>query len=30
MREKADELELLCDRSLWPIPTYRELLFAVE
>nr|MCR4855949.1 glutamine synthetase type III [Erysipelotrichaceae bacterium] len=30
MREKADELELLCDRSLWPIPTYKELLFAVE
>ncbi len=30
MRERADELELLCDRSLWPIPTYRELLFAVE
>ena len=27
LRKDADELELICDRELWPIPTYRELLF---
>ena len=30
IREKADELELLVERDLWPLPTYRELLFGVD
>ena len=27
LRNCADSLELVCDRQIWPIPTYRELLF---
>ena len=30
IRHDADALELLTDRSLWPIPTYKELLFGVD
>ena len=30
IREAADELETVTDRSFWPIPTYRELLFGVD
>ena len=29
-REKADELETITDRKYWPIPVYRELLFAMD
>ena len=30
MRNDTDELEKICDRSCWPMPTYYELLFGVE
>ncbi len=30
MREHTDELEKICERSCWPMPTYYELLFGVE
>ncbi|MBR4422572.1 MAG: glutamine synthetase type III, partial [Erysipelotrichaceae bacterium] len=30
IRHNADELETLTDRTMWPIPTYRELLFGVD
>ena len=30
MRNYTDELEKICGRSCWPIPTYYELLFGVE
>ena len=30
IRQDADELETIVDRSVWPIPTYRELLFGVD
>ena len=30
LRENTDNLELITDRSLWPIPTYKELLFGVD
>ena len=30
IRNKADQLELVCDRRYWAIPTYRELLFGVD
>ena len=30
MRADTDALELICDRTLWPMPTYRELLFGVD
>jgi glutamine synthetase len=29
LRAPADELEMIVDKELWPIPTYGELLFAV-
>ncbi len=29
LREHADELELLVDDSLWPLPKYREMLFLI-
>jgi len=29
MREVADKLEMMVDASLWPIPTYGDLLFGV-
>ena len=28
--EDADSLEVICGRTVWPMPTYRELLFGVE
>ena len=28
IREHVDELELLVDDTLWPLPKYREILFA--
>ncbi len=30
IRKNTDELELLVDRQLWPMPTYKELLFGVD
>jgi glutamine synthetase len=27
VRQVADELELLCDDSLWPLPKFREMLY---
>ena len=30
VRKNTDELELLTDRRLWPMPTYKELLFGVD
>ncbi|MBQ6509657.1 MAG: glutamine synthetase III [Flexilinea sp.] len=30
IRKNTDELELLTDRQLWPMPTYKELLFGVD
>ena len=27
VRESADQLEMLVDDALWPLPKYRELLF---
>lgn len=30
LRKDVDQMELLCDRSLWPMPTYKELLFGVD
>ena len=30
LRELADELELLVSRTLWPFPTYGDLLFSVR
>ncbi|MBQ1877814.1 MAG: glutamine synthetase type III, partial [Erysipelotrichaceae bacterium] len=30
IREDADELEVICNRTFWPMPTYRELLFGVD
>ena len=29
LRAPADELELLVDKALWPLPTYGELMFEV-
>lgn len=29
LREPADELEMIVDKALWPIPTYGELMFEV-
>lgn len=29
LREKVDELEMLVDNTLWPLPKYRELLFLI-
>ncbi len=30
LRESADRLETIVDRSDWPFPTYDELLFSVR
>ncbi len=30
LRKNTDELELITDRKLWPMPTYKELLFGVD
>ena len=30
IRENVDAMECLCDRSIWPMPTYKELLFGVD
>ena len=30
IRSNTDELELITDRKLWPMPTYKELLFGVD
>ncbi|MBQ9036032.1 MAG: glutamine synthetase III [Erysipelotrichaceae bacterium] len=30
IRENVDKLELITDRSIWPMPTYKELLFGVD
>lgn len=30
LRKNTDELELITDRSFWPMPTYKELLFGVD
>ncbi|MBN2879254.1 MAG: glutamine synthetase III [Clostridia bacterium] len=30
LRESVDKMEVICDRSLWPIPSYGELLFSVK
>ena len=30
IRKNTDELERICDRKCWPMPTYRELLFGVD
>lgn len=30
IREQVDALELIVDRSIWPMPTYKELLFGVD
>ena len=30
IRRNTDELELVTDRELWPMPTYKELLFGVD
>ena len=30
LRSAADELEVICDRSIWPYPDYSEMLFGVK
>ncbi|MBR6090582.1 MAG: glutamine synthetase III [Anaerolineaceae bacterium] len=30
IRQDCDELELITDRSYWPMPTYKELMFGVD
>ena len=30
IREKVDRMEVLCDRNVWPMPSYKELLFGVN
>ena len=30
IRKNTDELEMITDRTLWPMPTYKELLFGVD
>ena len=30
IRENTDKLELITDRNVWPVPTYKELLFGVD
>jgi len=30
LRKHADEMEKICDREYWPMPTYLELLFGVD
>ncbi len=29
LREPADELEMIVDKDIWPIPTYGELMFEI-
>jgi len=29
LRKPADELEMIVDKSIWPIPTYGELMFEI-
>ncbi len=29
LRTPADELEMIVDKKIWPIPTYGELMFEV-
>ena len=29
LRDPADELEMIVDKDMWPIPTYGELMFEV-
>ena len=29
LRHPTDEMELICDRDIWPVPTYGEMLFEV-
>ena len=29
LRKPVDELELLVDKTLWPVPTYGDLMFEV-
>ena len=29
LRKPADELEMIVDKNIWPIPTYGELMFEV-
>ena len=30
LRERVDAMELLCDREIWPYPTYGDILFSVK
>ena len=30
LRGAADELEVICDRNIWPYPDYSEMLFGVK
>lgn len=30
LRSAADELEVICDRNIWPYPDYSEMLFGVK
>ena len=30
LRAAADELEVICDRNIWPYPDYSEMLFGVK
>ncbi len=29
LRKPADELEMMVDKNIWPIPTYGELMFEI-
>ena len=29
LRKPADELEMIVDKDIWPIPTYGELMFEI-
>jgi glutamine synthetase len=29
LREPIDELELIVDKEMWPVPTYGDLLFEI-
>ena len=29
LRKPVDEMELLVDKSIWPVPTYGDLMFEV-
>ena len=30
LRASVDAMELLCDREIWPYPTYGDILFSVK